>query len=451
MLKLSDYKKIHFIGICGISMKSLAMLCKNLGKTVTGSDKAYSSAIETLNLGGIYAYKGSDVGIVKNADMVVYTASVPDNDKELRFARENNIVTLERKQFLGLVSELCDKVVAIAGTHGKTTTTAMICEIMKKCDVGFIGHVGGDKANCGISLIDSGREFFVTEACEYKKSLLSLSPDIAVVLNVQFDHPDCYNNLKEIEQVFLQFCDNIKEGGTLIVCENSRHVFSNCSKKVVTYGFGKDNDFVASDIKCDLGRYEYSLIRRGEYVDRIRLNVCGKFNILNSLAGFAVADLAKIDLHYAKQAIENFSGVKRRFELKGQNSAGAMIISDYAHHPDEIKAVIDTAREMTKGKITVLFEPHTYSRTKSMIDEFADSFYWADEVIILPTYASRESVIDGGTAFDLYKKIKEKKRACLYIEDYGKAKKYIDMYCYAPGIVLLLGAGDIEKLAQNLT
>ncbi len=450
MLDLTDFHNVHFIGVGGVSMKALALLCARCGLNVTGSDKAYSPALDALCQNGVYAYCGSDPAVVEGADLVVYTACIPESDAELAKAREKRKTVMERKAFLALVERLCKRTVAVAGTHGKTTATAMLSAIMSGQGVKFIGHVGGDLPGGEISLTDSGRDVFLTEACEYKRSFLSLSPDIAVILNMKFDHPDCYRNMDELKDAFRRFADNVKEGGLLVVDHGIKDEFSPRGVRKVTFGFCADCDYRADDVTYKDGIYSFSLYRYSRCVGRYTTHVYGKHNILNALAALAAADGLGLDIVYAANSLSAFSGVSRRFECKGMLENGARVILDYAHHPDEIAAAIDTARVMTRGEITAFFEPHTFSRTKSLIDDFADSFYWADEVVILPTYAARESGIEGGSAYDLYLKLKKKKDACLYMEGYEAAADYIKTRLSGRGIALLLGAGKIADIADML-
>lgn len=450
MLDLTDFHNVHFIGVGGVSMKTLALLCARAGMNVTGSDKADSEALRKLCDNGVYAYCGSDESVVERADLVVYTACIPENDVELSKARACRKVVMERKAFLALVGRQCKRTVAVAGTHGKTTTTAMLSAIMKAQGEKFIGHIGGDLPGGEISLTDSGRDVFLTEACEYNRSFLALSPDIAVVLNMQFDHPDCYKNMNDLKDAFKRFVSNIKQGGLLVTDFN--HKDELCAKDIraVTFGFNTGCDYRADDISYDCGRYSFSLYRYSKFVRRYVLRIYGKHNILNALAALAAADALGLDIVHAADALENFSGVSRRFECRGVLEDGTRVIVDYAHHPEEIAAAIDTARVMTRGEITVFFEPHTFSRTKSLMKEFAESFYWADEVVILPTYAARENNIEGGNAYDLYVRLKREKEACLYIDGYEAAVDYIKSRRGNKGIILLLGAGTIDKIADIL-
>ena len=450
MLELTDFHNVHFIGVCGVSMKALALLCVKEGMTVSGSDKADSPILETLCRNGVYAYCGSDPSVVEKASLVVYTACIPQGDPELSRAKELRKTVMERKAFLALVERLCKRTVAVSGTHGKTTTTAMISRIMGAQGVRFIGHIGGDLPGGEISLTDTGRDVFLTEACEYKRSFLSLSPDVAVVLNVKFDHPDCYRDMFELEDAFRAFARNVKEGGLLVVDCNVKELFDDVAVRKVTFGFNAGCDYRADDVSYENGIYSFSLYRYGVCTGRYTTCVYGKHNVLNALAALAVADGLGLDIVYAGSALADFGGISRRFECRGMLESGARVITDYAHHPDEIAAAINTARVMTKGDITVFFEPHTYSRTKSMIDGFADSFYWADEVVILPTYAARESNIEGGSAYDLYMRLKKKKPECLYMEGYGAAADYIKTRLSKNGIILLLGAGGIDTVADIL-
>ena len=439
--------EIHFIGVGGVSMKSLALLCKERGMDVSGSDKNDGETLAMLRENGVKAYCGHDPAFAAARRLVVYTAAIPRDDPELRAAREAKALCMERKAFLALVAASFDKTVAIAGSHGKTTTTAMLCAILRAEGRKFVGHIGGDCVG-GECASTGGRELFVTEACEYNRTFLALRPDVAAILDVAFDHPDCYRDLGQMRDAFCGFARNIAPGGALIADAANAHMCP-AGVKRVTFGYG-NCDYCAEEVSYDGGRYSFTVAVKGKRTARCRLSVRGKYNIVNALAAIALAAEEGVSVERAAVALENFGGVKRRFERMGATAAGADGYTDYAHHPDEIAAAIDTARVMAKGMIIAVFEPHTFSRTKAMIEQFVDSFYWADEALILPTYAAREKASDGCSAYDLYMRVKARRADCMYMPDYGAARSYLSAHTRRGDMILLLGAGTVDAVAEGL-
>ena len=408
-------------------MKSLALLCRERGMDVSGSDREDSGVLAMLAAHGINAYFGHDPGYAATRSLVVYTAAVPRDDPELAAAREAGALCMERKAFLALVASAFDKTVAIAGSHGKTTTTAMLCAILRAEGRKFVGHIGGDCVGdeCAST---GGDELFVTEACEYNRTFLALKPDVAAVLGIAFDHPDCYRDLAELKAAFRDFAANIERGGALVVRTAEK----------------------AEDVSYSDGRYSFAVAERGVRKAVCRLKVRGKFNVVNALAAIALAAQLGIPAERSAAALEGFNGVKRRFERLGTLATGAEVFTDYAHHPDEIAAAIDTARVMTKGAIVAVFEPHTFSRTKAMANEFVECFYWADEVLILPTYAARERPSDGESAYDLYMRLKARREESLYMPDYAALRSYLSAHTREGDAVLLLGAGTVNGAAAGM-
>ncbi len=429
-------------------MKSLALYCKQRGLSVSGSDIADCPVLRALAEQGIRAYVGHDPDFAATRSLAVYTAAIPSDDPELSAARAAKVLCMERKAFLALVASEFDKVAAVAGSHGKTTVTAMLCAILRSAGAKFVGHIGGD---CIGGECDStgGTELFVTEACEYNRTFLALRPDVALVLDIAFDHPDCYRDVDEMRDAFRAFCSNIADGGVLIVDNADADLPLRRGRRRVTFGY-TSGDFCAADVGYADGTYSFTVVRGREKIARCRLAVRGKHNILNALAAIAAAAELGIEPSVSARAIEGFCGVKRRFEKVCDLASGAQVFCDYAHHPDEIAAAIDTARVMTRGRITAVFEPHTYSRTKSLMDEFSEAFFWADEVLILPTYAAREKPSDGASAYELWRRLRRRRSECLYLEGYREARDCILAHAHAGDTVLLLGAGSIGTELSEL-
>lgn len=446
-----DFNRIHFIGIGGVSMSALAMLTSEAGVWVSGSDRVDSETIKRLKDSGIDAYVGSNNSVVSGCDLVVYTAAVGSEDTELKFARANKIRCMERKAYLSYLSKTCKSVIAVAGSHGKTSVSAMICYIFDKMTLPFKGHVGGIIKSVGTNYIDTGNDFFVTEACEYGRSFLSLEPDIGVILNCDYDHPDTYPTKESMYEAFVKFAEQSKIvviGEEAFDTLNLRGVDRD---KVYTFGFGEEAYFRAVNIKNVGGKFTFDALCEGNRIGSFTLNIYGKHNVLNALSVIAVCHLNWLDMTEVSQCISHFDGVDRRFTDCGNTPSGARVIVDYAHHPKEISATIDTLRLMTKGRIITVFEPHTYSRTKALLSEFADSFYWVDDLIILPTYGARESKEEGIGGDGLAKYINKIGEGALYLPDYESARDYIQRNATARDVVIVLGAGSVNKLGAMLT
>lgn len=449
MLNFSLIKKVHFIGVGGISLSSLASLMRKLNIAVSGSDKVYSEKLLHLEELGCDIWIGTDVLKIKNVDLVVYSSAIPNDNEELVYCKLNNIPCLERYIFLGEVARLFQSTIAIAGTHGKTTVTAMLIHTMKKANLPFCGHVGGDMEDIG-NFYHSGNMYFVTEACEYRKSLLAIVPNIALVLNAENDHPDTYNNLTEIYDTFDSFLDSTKQlqvlcGDTPYYKARQRH------NTVVTYGYGANNEYSLSDVsEYRKGYYRFSLSRFGVPKCTIKIGIAGFHNVLNAAACFVLCDLLSIDATTICQGIESFGGTKRRFEHLGY-FMGAGVIIDYAHHPSQIDVAIKTAEGILdkNAKLYTVFQPHTYSRTAKLFEEFCRSLSNCEELIIGKEYSAREKPSDGISALKLYEKIPHQNK--FYYNNIMDIASHLGERVQVRDIILILGAGDIDNLGRVLT
>lgn len=432
-------------------MSALAMLTSEAGVWVSGSDRADSDAIKKLKSYGINAYVGSNNSVVSGCDLVVYTAAVGDDDVELKFARSNKIRCMERKAYLALFSKTCKRVIAIAGSHGKTTTSAMLCHIFHQMALSFKGHVGGIINSIGENYIDAGNDYFITEACEYGRSFLSLYPDVGVILNCDYDHPDTYPAKEDMYRAFIKFAS---QSGIALVSEEAYGVLGLSqvvdSDKIYTFGFGESAYFRAVNVKNSEGKFSFDALCDGKPIGSFKLEIYGRHNVLNALAAIGVCHLNWLNMQDTCACIASFDGVDRRFTDCGRTPSGARVIIDYAHHPREIAATIDTLRLMTKGKIIAVFEPHTYSRTKALLKDFAESFYWADELIILPTYAARESADKGVGGGELASYIVGSGEGALYLDSYEKACRYLLENSAARDTIIVLGAGSVSALGDML-
>jgi len=446
---IDKIESIHFIGIGGISMSSLAKLALSLGKKVSGSDASYSKTIVQLAEYGIDAYIGSQPKKVQGVQLVVYSSAIPQNDAELRQALSLNIPTVERYIFLAEVASYYSKCIAVAGTHGKTTVTAMIAHLLKCANYSFTAHIGG-YANGGLgNLYITGKEYFITEACEYKKSLLSLTPFISLVLNAEHDHPDTYEVVTEVYDTFATFLGKTHSNGCKIVCADTAFYQNTLigRQDIFTYGLGQSALLQAVEIaEYKKGFYSFGVKHKGQIICNIALSVIGEFNIYNALAGVAVGINLGIQPQVIGQALSNFSGVKRRFQQMGTIN-GADVYIDYAHHPREIDVMLRAVEKIKKTKLIVVFQPHTYTRTLSLINEFKECFSCYDELYIVKSYSSREQPEQGMTALELYRNIAHK-GGVQYFDSIIELATHLAHSCKSGDIVLILGAGDIDCLAD---
>lgn len=453
-IKLKDLKdkRFHFIGIGGISMSALAFILVQNKFYVQGSDIGHNSEIVKLSKKGVKVFDKHSASNLKNIDVVVYTSAVSEDNAELKYAISKKMIILKRAELLGLISEMYKYVIAIAGSHGKTTTTAMLSEVFMKAGLKPTFHIGGVLNSIHSNYMLANKKFFITEACEYKDNYLFIKPDISVVLNVDEDHLDYFKNLEGVKNSYKKFQSNLKDGGISVIskCDkNSSHLLK--FKNVVTFGNKKNSDIYAINVKeykpC---YYSFDVVFSKFKLGNIKLNILGKHNVYNALACICVSLACEIEFCDIKYALEKFSGVERRCQ-KILEINGAYIYHDYAHHPEQIKKMIDVGRELTKkskGRVFVVFEPHTYSRTKFLIDDFAKSFEKVDKVIFAPVYSAREKPAEGYDSLKLANETKRYVKNIEYIESFDEIKKCILETIKPNDVVLLLGAGTIENLAK---
>ncbi|MBR5931394.1 MAG: UDP-N-acetylmuramate--L-alanine ligase, partial [Lachnospiraceae bacterium] len=395
MEKTLDKKlHIHFIGIGGINMSALANFSLTRGHTVSGSDSKESELTEELRAQGATIYIGQRAeNISEDTDLVVYTAAIGDTNPELMRARELGIETIPRAEFLGYVMKQYETAICVSGTHGKTTTTSLLSQILLDADADPTIMVGGILPSIGGNARIGHSGSFIAEACEYTNSFLSFFPTMAIILNVKEDHLDFFKDLDDIRASFKKFAQLLPDSGTLIIngeIENLSYFTDDLNRRVLTFGLDGDFDFTAKNITaneyaCDA----FDVYDKDAMVCHISLQIPGRHNVYNALAAIAAASALGLPLDQAAKSISSFRGVDRRFELKGVVN-GFTIIDDYAHHPDEIRATLTAAKDYPHEKLWVIFQPHTYSRTKAFLDEFADALSLADAVVLTDIYAARE-------------------------------------------------------------
>ncbi|OQB14160.1 MAG: UDP-N-acetylmuramate--L-alanine ligase [Firmicutes bacterium ADurb.Bin193] len=444
------HKNVHFIGIGGISMSALAHIMINGGAKVSGSDIADSPIVSRLRTAGAKINIGHSADNIENPDLVVYTAAVSKDNPELLQAKNMGIEIMERADFLGEIMKDFELPIAISGTHGKTTTTSMLSCVLLHAGLDPTVLVGGEFAQInGNYRIGSGKHL-VFEACEYVDSFLKFNPFAAIILNIEEDHLDYFSGIEQIKKSFNKFMRKIPQNGFVVLNSDDKNVVRaaegiDCTK--VTYG--TNGDYRAEDIEfSNDGAARFTVLYEDEGRKKrrtIRLGIKGIHNVSNALAVFAAAHTLGIDSEKIVSGIESFTGTKRRFEYKGEVN-GAAVYDDYAHHPTEVAATISAAGVIPHSKLWCVFQPHTYSRTKALLDDFAKELSRADRVIITDIYAAREKN-DGKTHAKL---LADKIKNAEYISTFGEIAEYLKANVSKGDIVLTLGAGTITDLSGLL-
>ena len=450
--ELPENAHIHFIGIGGISMSGLAQVMLRNGFKISGSDRQSSHITNKLADLGIEIFEGHSAENIGDADLVVHTAAVHNNNPEIIAAKERGIRTIDRAECLGAVMKLYKNAVGVSGTHGKTSTTSMLAHALIYADTDPTISLGGelDLINGNIKVGNS--DIFVTEACEYTNSFLKFYPSIALITNIEEDHLDFFSGLDEIMESFRTFAHLTQGNGVVIACgddENVRNTLKGADLDILYYGFSRKFDYYAKNIEYKAGFPEFDIYYKNELCCHISLKVPGEHNIKNAIAAIAVSMQLGIDPHLAAKGIETYGGVHRRFEKKGMYK-GATVIDDYAHHPTEIKATLSAASKFNYNRLVCVFQPHTYSRTKTLWDEFLKAFDDADELILLDIYAARE-VYDGITrSEELAKQISQRGVNAKFIKDFPSALAYLKDTLSEDDILFTMGAGDVYKIGEEL-
>ncbi len=447
-------KLIHMVGIGGVSMSGIAEILLSMGYKVSGSNITQTDVTERLEKSGIKIYYAHKPENVLNAGIVVYTAAIKQDNPELVKARELGIPTIERAEFLGELTKLYNETIAISGTHGKTTTTSMISVIFMQAGKDPTIQVGADLKQLNNTNYRVGSSpYFVVEACEYVESFLKFAPKTAIVLNIEEDHLDYYKDLNHIKSAFNKFINLVPTDGNVILNyddENCIELSKNIHSNLVTFAIDNENaTWVAKNIHLnENGYYSFTAVSNSESID-ITLNVLGKHNIYNALSAIATAKIYGIDNNSIIEGIKEFTGAHRRFEYMGDYN-GARIYNDYAHHPTEIKATIKSANMLPHKRIIAVFQPHTFSRTITLFDEFSKAFKECDEVILADIYPARE--IDTGivSSKKLSEAINQISNNCNYIGDKNDIVNYLKQNLSEKDIVLFIGAGDIYKLGDEI-
>ena len=445
---------VHFIGIGGISMSSLAEILLTRHFTISGSDQKASELTHHLESKGAHITIGQRAeNITDDIDLIVYTAAIHPDNPEFKKAVEKKIPMLTRAQLLGQIMKNYPVPIAVSGTHGKTTTTSMAALVLMEAKKDPTVSVGGILPEIGGNLRIGHSDTFITEACEYTNSFLSFFPKISIVLNVDADHLDFFKDIDDIRSSFHRFAGLLPEDGVLIINADTpkyEAVTEGLSCEVITYSLHGNGDYTADDVVFGEDGCASFTCKRGETViGHFTLHVPGIHNVSNALSVIAMATYLGIDADTIQRGFSAFGGTKRRFEHKG-TLAGITIIDDYAHHPTEIRATLTTAQACEKKTLWCVFQPHTYSRTYALLDDFAKALSLADKIVLAPIYAAREQNTLGISSMDLQHKLQALGKECYYFDTFDEIENFLLEHCSSGDLLITMGAGDVVKIGENL-
>jgi UDP-N-acetylmuramate--alanine ligase len=453
-MKIQDYKLYYFLGIGGIGMSALARYFRHYGKQVAGYDKSQSALTAELQHEGIECHFNEDVDLLKKTIspfskdevLIVLTPAVPSDHAEYIYLKENAYTILKRSQVLGEITK-SHKTIAIAGTHGKTTTTTMVTHLLKSAGVNCFSFMGGISKNYNTNLLlgDANMDaWVVVEADEYDRSFLTLHPQIAIITSVDADHLDIYGDDKSVKEGYSLFAGQVKKDGVLVVKKNVDNELALTNKRLI-YSLNLDTEYCARSIHIENAQFHYDIVSPVEPVSHVTLGIPGMHNVENSIAAVAVAQQVGVKAEVIKEALRSFAGVKRRFDYR-VNEKNVVYIDDYAHHPEELKATIGSVRKLyPEKKITGIFQPHLFSRTRDFADAFAESLDMLDECILLEIYPAREKPIEGVSSQMLLGKMKIQSKWVMSKEEALQQVKNT-----RPQVLLTMGAGDIDRLVEPI-
>ena len=445
---------IHFIGIGGISMSGLAEILLDRKFTVSGSDMKASEITEHLGkIGARIAIGQRAENITDDIDLVVYTAAIHEENEEFAAAKNKNIPMMTRAALLGQIMDNYARSIAVAGTHGKTTTTSMLTHILLQGQLDPTVSVGGMLDRIGGNIRVGQSNVFLTEACEYTNSFLEFHPLYSIILNVEEDHMDFFKDLEDIKHSFHLFASQTAPDGLIIINGDMEHtddILKDLPQKAITFGLNGDNDYTATDISFDKeGNGSYQLVVNGENMGPVSLKVKGRHNIMNSLAAIACARALGLPMQQILTGLLSFGGTHRRFEYKG-NIGDVIVIDDYAHHPTEIKATLTAAREYPHDELWVVFQPHTYTRTKAFLHQFAEVLTLADHVVLADIYAAREPDTGMVSSRDIVNLLKEAGTDVYYFPTFGEIEDFLLSQVKGHDLLITMGAGDVVNIGEDI-
>ncbi len=446
-------KNLYFVGIGGARLSGLAKLYQDRGYTITGSDAHQSNSVQNLINRGIKVFIGHDPANIEGADLVVYTNAVGNDNPEVEAAKEKAIPIIEGAELLGKLMAEVGQGIAIAGTHGKTTTSAMTALVLTAGGVDPTVLIGGEIEAFQGNHRSGKSKYMVVEACEFKRSFLHLRPSMELITNIDWDHPDCFPTMKDVIKTFTDFVELLPKDGTLILWGDDPNTYSLQKKirgKAVTFGYQPQFDWAIADYRTiePLGiaaRINYKGNNQGE----LRLKVPGRHNLQNAVGALAIASELGVDYNIIIEALAEFTGVKRRFQIKGDYH-GAMVVDDYAHHPGAVKATLATVRQAFKGRVWCVFQPHLYSRTKFLLDEFSKSFNDSDILVLADIYPAREADPGDISSQNLADKAEHFHTDVRYLGDFDSIVNHLARHARQGDLIITMGAGNIYEVGERL-
>lgn len=447
-------KKIHFIGIGGISMSGIAEITKSLGATVSGSDITETEITKNLEKKEMFIKYGHHPEMIKDADIIVYTAAIHEDDPERIETKKLNKENYERSEFLGIISKQYKNCLCISGTHGKSTTTGMVSMCFLEAKLNPTIQIGAILSEINGNTKIGSKDYLIMESCEYVDSFLHFHPTSIIITNIDDDHLDYFKNLDNIKKSFNKYVNLLPNNGLLVKNNddtNSLDVEAGYQGKIITYGIDSAADYQAKNITVnELGHYSFDVYYQNKMLTNISLNINGYHNIYNSLAALALSHYYIDDITIIKKGLEKYHGVGRRFEYLGKFN-GAYVYDDYAHHPTEIKTTLESVKKVAHNQDYCIFQSHTYSRTKEHLEDFANILSQFDNVIIAPIYPAREINTFNISEEMLVDKIKEKNPNVIYLDSFDSILEYIKNTVKEKDLVITVGAGPVNKIAQSLT
>lgn len=453
-MDLNKYKHIHLIGIGGVSMSAIAKTLHIWGFKITGSDSSRNEFTDKLMADGIKVTIGHDLSNSRNADLIIYSAAISSSDPEIVIAKQSGIPLLTRGEFVGYLTRKYKESICISGTHGKTTTTSMVslCFLEAKTDPTI--QVGAILRQIEGNYTVGNSDYFILEACEYMDNFLRFSPKAEIILNIDNDHLDYFKNFDNIKNSFAKYAELIPEDGVLVTNAddpNCLELKEHTKGLFITYGINNQNaDYVARNIQFNyLGFPEFDVFCNNQFYMHIKLSVYGKHNVSNALACIAMCSYYGLDKNTIIQGLAKFTGAHRRLEYVGAYH-GFSVYDDYGHHPTEIEATVEAIKHRSFNESWVIFQPHTYSRTKNLLYEFAKALLPFDHIIVTDIYAAREQNIYNITSVDLVHKIKELGKDALYMKNFDEIAEYIRTHAVQNDFVLTLGAGTVINIGPKI-
>jgi UDP-N-acetylmuramate--alanine ligase len=446
------FKRLHFVGIGGAGMSGIAEILLNLGYAITGSDSTPSEVTEYLQTQGVDIQRGHVAENVANTDVVVISSAIDPDNPEVVEARRLGVPVIKRAEMLGELMRLKFSV-GVAGTHGKTTTTSMIGRILQAADFQPTLVVGGIVAELGTGAALGKGDYLVAEADEYDRSIFAMFPSMAVVLNIEPDHLDCYEDVDDLRNAFLEYINRVPFYGMAVLSADDANIarlIPEVHRPYVTFGFTDDADYRAVDLRRENGRSLFSVFHREDHLGEIALQLPGQYNVANALAAIAAANELEVPFETVQKTLAEFKGVSRRFEVVGEAN-DVLVVDDYAHHPTELRAVLSAARESYDRRLIAVFQPHLYSRTRDFVAEFAEVLALADYCILTDIYPAREEPIEGITS-DLIRRVAEKNGATnfSYVGVKENALDEIERLVKPGDLVMTIGAGSITHIRQMI-